>query len=49
MKTLKTAEEKFKVYWSKQCQKESELVKSNNEEDEDIKWLLESGKKKVLL
>ena len=48
---LKDAEIRFKQFLTKQAKEDHELSEllgdQENEKDEDIKWLLESGKKKV--
>ncbi len=48
---LKDAEIRFKQFFKKQAKEDHELSEllgdQENEKDEDIKWLLESGKKKV--
>ena len=51
VQALREAEDRFKRYLSKQVKEEKEMSSLITEEasegDEDIKWLLESGNKKV--
>ena len=53
VQALREAEDRFKRYLSKQVKEEKEMSSLITEEasegDEDIKWLLESGNKKVCL
>ena len=50
---LKDAEARFKQFLTKQAKEEQELSEwlsgEQSEKDEDIKWLLESGKRKVIV
>ena len=49
-KALKDAEMRFRQLLTRQAKQDKELsvlVSEGKNEDEDIKWLLESGKKKV--